>query len=171
MTAILTDICPNGAAMRACIRASIASIQASTRCSKTCIACFENDSSSVYTKQTAALCMHRHSTSQHPGGTPFETFVPRLQREEVRCDFGLVFLVNYECLVGNMMVETCFALLYLLYSFWMSTMVSITAAGDETCRSKKQIPAESCKLWMESLRHCRAQLDCPMRPVADVFIQ
>ena len=53
-------------AIPACIRAGIARIQASTRCSKTCIACFENDSSSVYTKQTAALCMHRHSTNIPP---------------------------------------------------------------------------------------------------------
>ena len=29
-------------------------------------------------------------------------------------------------------VETCFASLYLLYSFWMSTLVSTTAAEDET---------------------------------------
>ena len=35
---------------------------------------------------------------------PSETFVLRLQREEVRCDFGLIllnFLVSYECVVGN----------------------------------------------------------------------
>ena len=62
---------------------------------------------------------------------------------------------------GWQYVETCFASLCLLYSFWTSTLVSTTAAGDEICMSKKQIPAESCKLWKESLRHCRAQAGLP----------
>ena len=66
--------------------------------------------------------------------------------------------------------ETCFASLYLLYSLWMSTLVSTTAGGDETCRSKKQITAKSCKLWMESLRHCRARLDCPVSAVFCVCV-
>ena len=59
-------------------------------------------------------------------------------------------------------MKTCFASLDLLYSFWMSTLVSTTAARGETCRSKNQIPAESCTLWMESLGRCRAQLDSPV---------
>ena len=48
-------------------------------------------------------------------------------------------------------VGTCFASLHLLYSIWTSTLLSTTAAGDETCRSNKQIPAESCNLWMDLL--------------------
>ena len=69
MRAIPADTCPNGAAMRACIRAGIARIQVSMSCSIIIlIACFKNDSSSVYTKQTAALCMHRHSTSMTAAG-------------------------------------------------------------------------------------------------------
>ena len=106
MRAIPADTCPNGAAVRACIRAGIARIQASKRCSKACIACFANDSSSVYTKQTAALCMHRHSTNiavcLH-----LKTFLLGLQREEVRCDYDLIFLLNFlvskECVVGGNM--------------------------------------------------------------------
>ena len=46
---------PNGTAVMACIRAGIARTQASARRIKTCIACFENDSTSVYTKQTTAF--------------------------------------------------------------------------------------------------------------------
>ena len=52
----------------------------------------------------------------------------------------------------------------------MSTLVYTSAAIDETCRSKKQIPTESCKLWMESLRRCRL-IARWVRPLVDVFIQ
>ena len=52
---------------------------------------------------------------------------------------------------GWQYVETCFFSLFLLYSFWMSTLVSTTAAGDEACRSKTQIPAESCKLALDGV--------------------
>ena len=114
------------------------------------------------------VCIHMLCASpfhKHPSATPSEPFVLRLQHEEARCDFGLIFLLflsyKYECVVGTKHASLR-CTLYLLYSFWMSTLVSTTAAGDETCRSKKQIPTKSCKLWLDWLRCCIAQLDCPV---------
>ena len=118
------------------------------------------------------VCIHMLCASpfrKHPSATPSEPFVLRLQREEARCDFGLIFFVIFKLQVrmrgwhyGMCKHASLRCTLYLLYSFWMSSLVSTTAAGDETCRSKKQIPTESCKLWLDWLRCCIAQLDCPV---------
>ena len=90
--AIPADTCLNGTAVRACIRAGIARIQASTRCSKSCTACFENDSSSVH--KTDGCILYASPFHKHPGVTPSETFVLRLQCEEICCDFGLIFYTS-----------------------------------------------------------------------------
>ena len=104
--------------------------------------------------------LHALPFHKHPGLIPSETFVLWLEREEVRCDFELlfkIFLVTQQ-MRGWEYVETCFASLYHLCSFWMSTLVSMTDVGDETgvrSRIKFMLIAESCKLWMDWLRCCK----------------
>ena len=95
--------------------------------------------------------------------TSRQTFVLRLQRNEVCCNFGLIF-IKFSCTLlvrmrGWQYVETCFVSPYPLYSFWMSALASTTGAGDEIRRSKKLISAEPCKLWKELLHRFRAQLN------------
>ena len=53
------------------------------------------------------------------------------------CKINVLVNYEYECVVDNNYEETWFTSLYLLYSVWMNILVSTTAAGVETCRSKK----------------------------------
>ena len=152
---IPADACTNGAAVRACLRAGIVRIRATTRCSKKKY-CMPRKRLIQCVHKTNGCTLYASLFHKHPGVTPSETFVLRFQREEVRCAFGLISFIKLSCKIqvrmrGWQIVETCLASLYLLYSFWTNSLVSTTAAADEKCRSKKHIPAESYKLWMESL--------------------
>ena len=141
---ILWIYCPSTSEYEGSIRAGIARMQASTMCSKHVMHASKT-THPVWTQTDGctpyALPFHKHRRGFIPRHLCLDSNMKRFV-----VIFLLIFLVRYECVVGWQYVETCFVSLYLLYSFWMSTLVSMTAARDETCRSKKRIPAESCNL-------------------------